>query len=373
LRCHVPLPFFPSCGPGRLRPATIGWRPRSHASCSGSKPVEPFDLAREELATELTNLGAPGARAAQRLHSERSVEPDPRGSMRELRAQTEPERDTLAAAQANAASELFSAGAAERGLSGHDAATRLIAASLLDDDPLVQAAAAAAALRVDSRNPVAEAILGEAAGGSDEIAELSRAVLAHDRRSETHVIEIEYPAGAPRRRRGHGPRSRHVGARGPVVATRRLALRVRPGSGRAVPTLVPRSGPVQVVRLFQLPRLGQALAGLESTASCGLARLVGPSQAGARARPDRPQLRRKPHDDGDSVREAGARHGAAVPRSSSNLSSGPGQLRATTSRVDEARPRPPRRRLQALAAAFPAKCDAAPRRAEGSHGAQRDS
>jgi hypothetical protein len=161
------------------------------------EPVEPFDLGRDELATELASFGEPGTRAAQRLRSERSVEPDPRGIMGELRAQTGPERDSLAEAQANAAAELFSDGAAERGMSGRDAAARLIAASLLDDDSLVQVAAAAAALRVDSRNPVAEAILGEAARGSDEIAELSRAILANDRRSDSRVIEIEHPAGSP--------------------------------------------------------------------------------------------------------------------------------------------------------------------------------
>jgi hypothetical protein len=161
------------------------------------EPVEPFDVGREDLATELTNLGRPGAQAAERLQAERSVPPDPRGVMHEFRAQNEPERDTLAGAQADAAAELFSAAAAERGVSDRDAAARLIASSLLDDDPLVQVAAAAAALRVDSRNPVAEAILGEAARGSDEIAELSRAILASDRRTETRVIEIEHPAGSP--------------------------------------------------------------------------------------------------------------------------------------------------------------------------------
>jgi hypothetical protein len=139
------------------------------------EPVEPFDLGRDELATELANLGGPS----------------------EPRALTEPERDTVAAAQANAATELFSADAAERGMGRPDAAARLIASSLLDEDPLVQVAAAGAALRVDSRNPVAEAILGEAARGSDEIAELSRAILANDRRSDSRVIEIEHPASPP--------------------------------------------------------------------------------------------------------------------------------------------------------------------------------
>jgi Alpha/beta hydrolase family len=152
------------------------------------EPVEPFDLDQEELATELGKLGGPGARAA---------EPGPHGVMHDLRARTEPERDTVDSAQADAATELFSADAAERGAPGRGAATRLIAASLRDDDPLVQVAAAGAALRIDRRNPVAEAVLREAAREPDEVAELSRAIFASDRRSDARVVEIEYPAGPP--------------------------------------------------------------------------------------------------------------------------------------------------------------------------------
>jgi len=144
------------------------------------EPLEPFDLPREALATELGNLGAAEARVA---------EAGPR-------ALTEPERDTVDAAQADAATELFSTDAAERGVPRPDASARLIAASLLDDDPLVQVAAAAAALRVDRRNPVAEAILGEAARESGEIGELGRAVLTSDRQDQTRVVEIEYPSGS---------------------------------------------------------------------------------------------------------------------------------------------------------------------------------
>jgi pimeloyl-ACP methyl ester carboxylesterase len=134
------------------------------------EPVEPFGA---ELSTELEKLGEPGARAAPGM------------------------RDTVAAAQADAATELFSAGAAERAAPRPDATARLIAASLLDDDPLVRVGAAAAALRVDRRNPTAEAILGDAARGSSEIAVLSRAVLTNDRQSDTRVVQIEYPAASP--------------------------------------------------------------------------------------------------------------------------------------------------------------------------------
>jgi len=140
------------------------------------EPVEHFDLGREELAIELAKLGGPA------------------GTMRDLRAQTGPDRETIDAAQADAATELFSA---ERGVPSRAAAARLIAASLRDDDPLVQVAAAGAALRVDQRSPVAEAILQEAAREPDEVAELSRAILASDRRSDARVVEIEYPAGPP--------------------------------------------------------------------------------------------------------------------------------------------------------------------------------
>jgi pimeloyl-ACP methyl ester carboxylesterase len=73
-----------------------------------------------------------------------------------------------------------------------------VAAGLLDPDPLVQVAAAAATLRLDPGNPLADAILDEAsATESDEIAELSRAVLTTDRESERRRIEIEHPRGSP--------------------------------------------------------------------------------------------------------------------------------------------------------------------------------
>src|SRR4029453_18445603 len=121
---------------------------------------------------------------------------------------------------------------------------------------------------------------------------------------------------------------RHVGTRGKVVATRRVALPVPPGRGRPLPAPVSRAGPVQVVRVLQLPALGERDARLESTTSSGLPRLVGTSQAEARARSDRPQLRRNPPDDGDPGRKACARPGAALPCGASKVSSEPGLLRA---------------------------------------------
>ena len=149
----------------------------------GVEPVEPFELGREQLAAELDELG--GAGAAQPLRNEPHA--------REL---SEPQREAVNAAQREAATELFGASSA-RGSGRRDSAAKLIAASLLDEDPLVRVAAAAATLRVDSRNPVAEAVLDEATRGSDEIAELSRAILASDRQDDARAIEIEYPAGEP--------------------------------------------------------------------------------------------------------------------------------------------------------------------------------
>jgi hypothetical protein len=177
----------------------------------GVEPVEPFELGRERLVTELDELGEAGARAARLLRYEpsgRGITDEPgaeaqgegasRRIMRDLGALSEPERDTVDAAQRDAATQLFRAEPADRDVPRHDPAARLIAASLLDEDPLVQVAAAAAALRIDRRNPVAEAILDKAdREESDEIAELSRAILTGDRQTEVRVIEIEYPAGVP--------------------------------------------------------------------------------------------------------------------------------------------------------------------------------
>jgi pimeloyl-ACP methyl ester carboxylesterase len=153
----------------------------------GVEPVEPFELEREELAAELENLG---------IRAPRSLRDASRPTARELRELPEPEREAIDAAQGEAATELFGAGPA-RGPSRRDAAAKLIAASLLDDDPLVQVAAAAATLRVDSRNPIAETVLDEAARNSDEIAELGRAILASDRQNDARAVEIEYTAGEP--------------------------------------------------------------------------------------------------------------------------------------------------------------------------------
>jgi pimeloyl-ACP methyl ester carboxylesterase len=137
----------------------------------GVEPVEPFELDREELAAELDELGAGTVSRSRR-------------------------DEAVAAAQAEAATELFGESSGQ-GRGRRDPAAKLIAASLLDEDPLVQVAAAAATLRVESRNPIAEAVLDEAARASDEIAELSRAILTSDRRNDARAVEIEYPAGEP--------------------------------------------------------------------------------------------------------------------------------------------------------------------------------
>jgi pimeloyl-ACP methyl ester carboxylesterase len=156
----------------------------------GVEPVEPFELGREELAAELDELGA--VRAARPLESP--------GIARELRDVSAAQREAIDAAQAEAATELFGDEPLATGPGRpmrRDPAAKLIAASLLDEDPLVQVAAAGAALRVHKRNPIAEAILDEATRDSDEIAELSRAILTSDRQNEARVVEIEYPSGEP--------------------------------------------------------------------------------------------------------------------------------------------------------------------------------
>lgn len=178
----------------------------------GVEPVEPFELDREELAAEFDELGAVGT--AQFLRNEPQERsgtdetregsegvPAPPPMAQDLRKLSEPQHEAIDEAQREAATELFGAEQAAldagRGPMRRDPAAKLIAASLLDEDPLVQVAAAAAALRVDSRNPVAEAVLDEATRHSDEIAVLSRAILASDRQDEDRVVEIEYPSGEP--------------------------------------------------------------------------------------------------------------------------------------------------------------------------------
>ena len=174
--------------------------------------VERAELGRDELTVELEGLGETGQRAAGLMRGERytrRITDEPSGEfegsversrrfVRELRGLPESERRVVDSVQQEAAEELFSTQETVRRGPRRDSAARLIAASLLDEDPLVQVAAAAAALRVDSRNPVAEAILDETARyASDEVAELSRAILTTDRGYDTQVVEIEYPPGAP--------------------------------------------------------------------------------------------------------------------------------------------------------------------------------
>jgi hypothetical protein len=167
-------------------------------------PVEPFVLDRSSFAGQLEDAGGLGFRAARLLWEKSGLEePDfePQGStplLRELRLLSEEEREAVHAAQRDAAAEVFSTAPREGSEPRRQFVVRLVAASLLDEDPLVQVAAAAATLRIDARNPLAEGVLRELdREGSDEIAELSRTVLATDRHSETRRIEVEHPRGVP--------------------------------------------------------------------------------------------------------------------------------------------------------------------------------
>jgi hypothetical protein len=177
----------------------------------GVAPVEPLADGRSYLEEQLRALGPSGERAAEIIRSlERRREPDPgfgidqslpsseRAVMQDVRPRSNSERERIESEQSASARSLFitdaSVGDAERQTS----ASRLVAASLLDRDPLVQVAAAAATLRLDPKNPLADAILNESSRGrSDQIAELSRAILATDREAETRRIEVEHPRGEP--------------------------------------------------------------------------------------------------------------------------------------------------------------------------------
>lgn len=171
----------------------------------GVEPVEPDELGREAMFNAFESLGGAGSRAIQRLYKERrrpreaeeagfgpatSSSGESSRVMEDLRPATPVEREVVAAARIDAARQIFSGQP-----TGRRDVSRLIAASLIDDDPLVQVAAAAAALRIDARNPIAEDVLLETdRDGSSEVAELSRAILVADRRAETRRIEIEYPS-----------------------------------------------------------------------------------------------------------------------------------------------------------------------------------
>jgi pimeloyl-ACP methyl ester carboxylesterase len=171
------------------------------------EPIDQSELGREELVGTLADLGEAGARSAELMRTwavesdERTFGPGPRPASstrvaQELRERSDRERVGIDAAQREAAEDLFQDTRGTFGGGRAEPAARLIATSLLDEDSLVRVAAAAAALRVDRRNPVAEAILDDAARReSDEIAELSRTILTTDRESDTRRIEIEDPSG----------------------------------------------------------------------------------------------------------------------------------------------------------------------------------
>jgi pimeloyl-ACP methyl ester carboxylesterase len=173
-------------------------------------PVEPGDP--EELDGQFETLGEPGRRALDARQylerrrpasdgadaAEEGFEPvEGQASLAsELRAAGPAERDLIEGVQMDVAQDLFATDVLGAQTGRHDAATRLAAASLLDPDPLVQVAAAAAITRFDPGNRLAYAILdAESRYGRPEVAELSRAIIATGRGSETRRVEVEEPAG----------------------------------------------------------------------------------------------------------------------------------------------------------------------------------
>ena len=171
------------------------------------EPVEAGTDGRDAVEQHLRDLGSAGERAAAFLRRvERAREepdapslglglsPGGPGAMETVRSLSVAEIEVVESEQGAAARELFAPNTVTRDRPRRTSATRLAAASLLDRDPLVQAAAAAATLRLDPKNPLADAILNEASRDrSDEVAELSRAILATDRESENRRIEVENP------------------------------------------------------------------------------------------------------------------------------------------------------------------------------------
>jgi pimeloyl-ACP methyl ester carboxylesterase len=131
-----------------------------------------------------------------------------------IRASSTAERGVVEAEQGQAAQQLFGPRESATEQQRQGAATRLIASSILDADPLVQVAAAGAMLRFDPRNPLALTLLDESSRFSfDDIGQLARAILATARETETRRIEIEHPRGdappAPDSVLIHGTWARH--------------------------------------------------------------------------------------------------------------------------------------------------------------------
>jgi pimeloyl-ACP methyl ester carboxylesterase len=180
------------------------------------QPVEPQERTRESIAVALEEMGGAGSRAAQIMYEpprRRQVRdesaddgtnevfpgsywPEYRRITREIEPRSGAERELIDAVQRDAASTALRPSAPAVPARGR-AAERLIAASLLDEEPLVRVAAAAATLRLDQSNPIADAILEEAEREAPaEVAELSRAILQMHRGSERRRIEVVHPPHA---------------------------------------------------------------------------------------------------------------------------------------------------------------------------------
>ena len=196
----------------------------------GVEPIEP-PFKHRSLELELGALGPAGEaaadalrrlsqrrRGAQELASGDPASEEPASGfgfgpaepsiLSDVRAASALEEPRIEAEQRAAAQDVFTPGTTLGDERRGDAANRLVAASLIEPHPLVRVAAAAAALRLEERNALADAMLDEASipaasireariVTSEEIAELSRAILTSDRQNETRRIEIEHPREEP--------------------------------------------------------------------------------------------------------------------------------------------------------------------------------
>ena len=192
----------------------------------GVRSVEPRDDGGPLIEEAFGSLGTPGQRATSMLRAlekpagaEEGIPgfgiPVERAPVESIRAYSAAEREIVEVEQAQAAQELFGLGEFAPESQRQSAAIRLVASSVLDADRLVQVAAAGAMLRLDPRNRLAGALLDEASRYSyyDDIAHLSRAILATARETETRRVEIEHPRGdvppAPDSVLVHGTWARH--------------------------------------------------------------------------------------------------------------------------------------------------------------------
>ena len=178
--------------PRGSRPADDRLADQEARELLGVVPVAEFDVDRAQAVSVLTDLGETGSEVARLLSTPSGARESPAGLVQDLLARYPAERDSVHAAQREAATQLFG-GARERAneQTSRDAATQLIVASLLDEEALVRVAASAAMLRIDPRNTVADSILEDASRASDETGEFARAILVNARDSEHGRLEIE--------------------------------------------------------------------------------------------------------------------------------------------------------------------------------------